>query len=89
MIAGDGILTASRRQYHNKPRPSDLSPFLSPNTISFIPRGAKTQKKRNHVISQMRLRSVFKMRVSILNTATTEQMRYDMVSFFRLFPLNK
>ncbi len=65
MIAGDGILTASRRQYHNKPRPSDLSPFLSPNTISFIPRGAKTQKKRNHVISQMRLRGVLKMRMSI------------------------
>ena len=30
MIAGDGILTASRRQYHNKPRPSDLSPFSLP-----------------------------------------------------------
>ena len=89
MIAGDGILTASWRQYHNKPRPSDLSPFLSPKTISFIPCGAKTQKKRNNVISQMRLRSGFKMRVSILNTATTEQMGYDIVSFFRLFSLNK
>nr|WP_300651959.1 hypothetical protein [uncultured Anaerobutyricum sp.] len=30
----------------------------------------------------MRLRSVFKMRTSILNTATTEQMGYGMVSFF-------
>ena len=30
----------------------------------------------------MRLRSGFKMRVSILNTATTEQMGYDIVSFF-------
>ena len=30
MIAGDGILTASWRQYHNKPRPSDLSPLSLP-----------------------------------------------------------
>ena len=30
----------------------------------------------------MRLRSVFKMRMSILNTATTEQMGYGIISFF-------
>ena len=30
----------------------------------------------------MRLRSVFKMRISILNTATTEQMGYGILSFF-------
>ena len=30
----------------------------------------------------MRLRSVFKMRMSILNTATTEQMGYGIFSFF-------
>nr|WP_300652249.1 hypothetical protein [uncultured Anaerobutyricum sp.] len=30
----------------------------------------------------MRLGSVFKMRVSILNTATTEQMGYIVFSFF-------
>nr|WP_300653941.1 hypothetical protein [uncultured Anaerobutyricum sp.] len=30
----------------------------------------------------MRLRSVFKMRTSILNTATTEQMGYIIFSFF-------
>ena len=30
----------------------------------------------------MRLGSVFKMRESILNTATTEQMEYRMFSFF-------
>ena len=30
----------------------------------------------------MRLGSIFKMRMSILNTATTEQMGYGMVSFF-------
>ena len=29
------------------------------------------------------------MRTSILNTATTEQMGYDIVSFFRLFSPNK
>jgi len=35
----------------------------------------------------MRLRSVFKMRTSILNTATTEQMGYGIISFFVCFPL--
>ena len=41
-----------------------------------------SKEKRNNTLSQMRLRSVFKMRISILNTATTEQMGYDIVSFF-------
>ena len=45
-----------------------------------------SQKKRNNTISQMRLRSVFKMRTSILNTATTEQMGYLIFFFFRLLP---
>jgi len=31
-------------------------------------------EKRKNTLSQMRFRSVFKMRMSILNTATTEQM---------------
>ena len=39
-------------------------------------------EKRKNTISQMRLRSVFKMRASILNTATTEQMGYGIFSFF-------
>ena len=39
-------------------------------------------KKANDTISQMRLRSVFKMQISILNTATTEQMGYGIISFF-------
>ena len=39
-------------------------------------------EKRNNTISQMRLRSVFKMRMSILNTATTEQMGQGLISFF-------
>ena len=30
----------------------------------------------------MRLRSVFKMRLSVINTATTKQMGYDIISFF-------
>ena len=89
MIAGDSILTASQRQYHNKPRPSALSPFSPQRLFHSFHVEPKHRKKRNHVISQMRLRSGFKMRVSILNTATTEQMGYDIVSFFRLFPLNK
>ena len=38
-------VTASWRQYQNKPRPSDLSPLSLPKTIGFIPSGAKTQKK--------------------------------------------
>ena len=47
---------------------------------------SKHTEKRNHTISQMRLRSVFKMRMSILNTATTEQMGYGMISFFVCSP---
>ena len=39
-------------------------------------------EKRKNDISQMRLRSVFKMRTSILNTATIEQMGYIIFSFF-------
>ena len=37
-------VTASRRQYQNKPRPSNLSPFSPPETIAFIPSGANKQK---------------------------------------------
>ncbi|SOB73702.1 Hypothetical protein EHLA_3154 [Anaerobutyricum hallii] len=47
---------------------------------------SQNTEKRNNIISQMRLRSVFKMRMSILNTATTEQMGYDIVSFFVYSP---
>ena len=36
--------------------------------------GLDYTEKRIKPLSQMRLRSVFKMRMSILNTATTEQM---------------
>ena len=35
---------------------------------------SQNTEKRNTALSQMRLGSVFKMRMSILNTATTEQM---------------
>ena len=44
-------------------------------------------EKRNTTISQMRLRSVFKIRTSILNTATTEHLGYGSISFFVCFPL--
>ena len=48
---------------------------------------SQNTEKRNNTISQMRLRSVFKMRMSILNTATTEQMGYGSISFFVCFLL--
>ena len=41
----------------------------------------ETEKRKNDTF-QMRLRSVFKMRMSILNTATTEQMECIIFSFF-------
>ena len=47
MAAGNIILsslTASQRQYQNKPRPSDLAPFSPPKTIAFIPSGVNKQK---------------------------------------------
>ena len=37
----------------------------------------------------MRLGSVFKMRMSIINTATTEQMGYIIFFFFRLHEIYK
>ena len=43
-----------------------------------------SQKKEKNNTSQMRLRSVFKMRTSILNTETTEQMGCIIFFFFRL-----
>ena len=48
---------------------------------------SQSTEKTNNTISQMWLRSVFKMRTSILNTATTEQMGYGTISFFVCFPL--
>ena len=47
----------------------------------------RQSEKRNNALSQMRIRSVFKMRISILNTATTEQMGYGIISFFVCFLL--
>ena len=49
---------------------------------------SQNTEKRNNTISQMRLRSVFKMRISILNTVTTEQMGYGIISFFVCFLMN-
>ena len=45
--------------------------------------------KEKNKIFQMRLGSVFKMRMSILNTATTEQMGYIIFFFFRLHEIYK
>ena len=42
----------------------------------------RLNRKKKEYISQMRLRSVFKMQMRILNTATTEQMGYGILSFF-------
>ena len=60
-------------------------PLLSPKDYWIYPFRSQNTEKRNNVISQMRLRSGFKMRMSILSTATTEQMGYGMVSFFVCF----
>ena len=72
--------------------PSNL---ISRKVISFwyIPRcptvDLDSQKKEKNNTSQMRLRSVFKMRTSILNTATTEQMGCIIFFFFRLHEIYK
>ena len=91
MIAGDIILSAwqhrgdSIRISHNLLSPS---PSLSKDYCihSFW---SQNTEKRNTAISQMRLRSVSKMQISILNTATTEQMGYGSISFFVCFLLNE
>ena len=75
-------LTASRRQYQNKPQPSVPFPISLLKDYCIHSFWSQNIEKRNYTISQMRLRSVFKMRMSILNAATTEQMGYGIVSFF-------
>ena len=78
-------MTALRRQYQNKPQPSVPFPISLPKTISIHYFWSQNTEKRNTAISQMRLGSVFRMRMSILNTATTEQMGYGSISFFVCF----
>ena len=60
MIAGNIILsslTASRKQYQNKPQPS-VPFFISfPKTIEFIPSGAKTQKIKRIDYSKCNVRA--------------------------------
>ncbi len=64
-----------------------ISPPFLPKDYCIHSFWSQSTEKRNNTISQMRLRSVFKMRTSILNTATTEQMGYGTISFFVCFPL--
>ena len=59
-----------------------ISPLVSTKAYCIHSFWSQNTEKRNTTISQMRLRSVFKMRISILNTATTEQMGYGSISFF-------
>ena len=56
------------------PQISYLIPILTNCRFEYL--------EKKNTISRMRLRSVFKMRMSILNTATTEQMGYGIFSFF-------
>ena len=60
-------------------------PLIPPKDYCIHSFWSQNTEKRNNTISQMRLRSVFKMRTSILNTATTEQMGYGIISFFVCF----
>ena len=57
-------------------------PLIPPRYYCIHSFWSQYTEKRNTTISQMRLRSVFKMQTSILNTATTEQMGYGSISFF-------
>ena len=59
-----------------------ISPLVSTKAYCIHSFWSQNTEKRNTTISQMRLRSVFKMQTSILNTATTEQMGYGSISFF-------
>ena len=90
------IMRVNQRKIHHEVRVGKCNFYIIPlleifilmKTIAFwaIPIltncGFRISEKRNNTISQMRLRSVFKMRMSILNTATTEQMGYGIISFF-------
>ena len=82
-------LTASRRQYQNKPRPSDLFPLSLPNTIKFIPSGAKTQKKE--IIPYPRCGFGACIRCGRASYTQRLQSRWDMVLFLfsSVFLLNE
>ena len=60
-------------------------PHLPPKDYCIHSFWCQNTEKRNNTISQMRLRSVLKMRISILNTATTEHLGYGIISFFVCF----
>ena len=60
-------------------------PLIPPKDYCIHSFWSQNTEKRNNTISQMRLRSVYKMRTSILYTATTEQMGYGIISFFVCF----
>ena len=60
-------------------------PLIPPKDYCIHSFWSQNTEKRNNTISQMRLRSVYKMRMSILNTATTDQMGYGIISFFVCF----
>ena len=62
-------------------------PLIPPKDYCIHSFWSQNTEKRNNTISQMRLRSAYKMRTSILYTATTEQMGYGIISFFVCFPL--
>ena len=62
-------------------------PLIPPKDYCIHSFWSQNTEKRNNTISQMRLRSVFKIRTSILNTATTEQMGYGIISVFVCFLL--
>ena len=57
-------------------------PLIPPKDYCIHSLWSQNTEKRNTTISHMRLLSVLKMRMSILNTATTEQMGYGSISFF-------
>ena len=71
----------SRRKFYRRRKAIEETELHSCQIVDL-----DSQKKEKNKISQMRLGSVFKMRTSILNTATTEQMGYLIFFFFRLLP---
>ena len=62
------------------------NPLIFPKMKILISIWRQRTEKRNNTISQMRLRSVFKMRISILNTATTEPVSYTHLDVYKRQP---
>ena len=77
-------MTIKEARIKTKRSPEEVAKLLGFPLKTWLAWEEEEKKPPKSTISHLRLRSVFKMRISILNTATTEQIGYGSFSFFCL-----